>query len=385
MIASSNLGMQSRSGFKLSRFGSLLLFIAFCAFITVPSAAQSGRVQPTPTPEDVPIRIVTEEIKLNVLAFDEDGKFFTDVNERDLVITENNILHQPTSVRRLPANVLVMMDTGGELRSAKNLDRTRRVAAALVKSLRPEDSIAIVQYSDKPEVVSEWTTDRAETLEAINRTRFGRRSALVKGLEMAKNLLAKSGMDNKHLVLISDGTDSFVDISSKRRAFRSLLAGDFSVHVLSYTRMELNEIEPRTKGTSKTPPPRAMPDEVAAGLPNGVRQTAQAPKIGPTLIVDREFLRLMRNRKSDLEASEEQLLELTANTNGEMIIPLDFDEMIEKTALVARMIDSSYVVTYTPKIPFDEVAGERDIWVTSKREGLIVDSRRKVVIERSRR
>ncbi|HMQ04732.1 MAG TPA: VWA domain-containing protein [Pyrinomonadaceae bacterium] len=369
----------------IRRSKAIFWTIAICGLLPVISAAQSGRIQPTPTPEDVPIRIVTEEIKLNVLAFDEDGKFFADISERDLVITENNVLHQPTSVRRVPANVLIVMDNGGELRSAKNLDRTRKVAAALVMSLRPEDSVAIIQYSDKAEVVAEWTTDKAEAISAIGKTKFGRRSALVKGLEMARNLLTKSGFDNKHLVLISDGTDSFVNSSAKQRAFRTLLAGDFSVHVLSYTRMEMNEIEPRTKSISKTPPPRAMPDEVVAGLPNGVRQTAQAPKIGPTVNVDREFLRLMRNRKADLEFSEEQLLELTANTNGEMIIPLDIEEMIEKTALVARMIDSSYVVTYTPKIPFDEVAGERDIWVTSKREGLIVDSRRKVVIERSRR
>jgi hypothetical protein len=223
-----------------------------CCILPIYSLAQSGRIQPTPTPDDLPIRIVTEEIKLNVLAFDEQGQFFADVTEQDLVITENNILHQPTSVRRLPAHVLIVMDNGGELRSAKNLDRTRRVAASLVASLKPEDSVAIIQYSDKAEVVSEWTSNKAEALAAIERTKFGRRSALVKGLEMARNFLIKSGFDNKHLVLISDGTDSFVDNSTKQRAFRSLLAGDFSVHVLSYTRMEVNEIEPRTKGTSKS-------------------------------------------------------------------------------------------------------------------------------------
>ena len=59
--------------------------------------AQSRRVAPTPTPtpQDDVERVNTEEIKLNVLAFDENGAFFNDVSAKDLVITENNILHVP--------------------------------------------------------------------------------------------------------------------------------------------------------------------------------------------------------------------------------------------------------------------------------------------------
>src|SRR5438445_1892225 len=116
--------------------------------------AQSGRVQPspTPTPADDTLRIHTEEIKLNVLAFDERGNFFRDVNANDLVITEDNILHQPASVRRMPANVLIVMDTGGELRVVKSLEQTRKIARGVVQALRPGDSVAIMQYSDKAEI-----------------------------------------------------------------------------------------------------------------------------------------------------------------------------------------------------------------------------------------
>ncbi len=343
------------------------------------AAAQSGRVMPTPTPEQ-PVRIATEEVKLNVLAFDEEGKFASDVKPEDVVITENDILHQPSSVRRMPANVLIVMDTGGELRSVKSLDQTRKVATAMVAALKPEDSIAVLQYSDKPEIVCEWTTDKDAANSAIRRTSFGKRDAFVKALAMAREFFAKSSLDNKHLVLITDGTDSFNGLSAKQRAMRELLASDLTVHVLSYARMEADDIEPRTKTLSKTPPPKAMPDEVAAQLPNGVRDVAQAPKIGPTINLDRELMKTLRKRKADLEVSEEQLSDLARNTNGEMITPQTKEEMIEKSALVARMIDASYVVTYTPKISIEESGNERDITVTSKKPGLVVEAHRKLVI-----
>src|SRR5687767_4792462 len=95
-----------------------ILSVAIVLIFAVDSPAQSRRVRPTPTPtprEDDTERVVTEEIKLNVVAFDGQGEFVGNVNAADLVVTDNNILHQPTSVRRIPANVLIVMDTGGEL------------------------------------------------------------------------------------------------------------------------------------------------------------------------------------------------------------------------------------------------------------------------------
>jgi Mg-chelatase subunit ChlD len=364
---------------SIRSLGIVLVAVLFGSAIV---SGQSGRVTPTPTPTppDDTVRVTTEEIKLNVLAFDEEGKFFRDVNDRDLVISENNVLHQPTSVRRLPANVLILMDTGGELRAVKSLDQTRKVARGVVEALRPGDSVAIMTYADKAEVAGEWTTDKAQMLAAIKRTSFGRRSVFVDALKLATDFLLRDPLENKHLVLITDGTDSQGRSSAKFDAFQRLLATDISVHVLSYTSMEAVDIEPRTKGISNTPPPKAMPDEIAATLPNGVRD--KGVKIGPTINLDRTLIKKMKARKVELQTSQEQLDQLAENTNGTFILPMGLEEMIEKTAVVAKMIDANYVVTYMPKIPVVETRGiaERNIEVSSKRNGLIVQARRRLVI-----
>jgi VWFA-related protein len=358
---------------------SIFVILAVAAFFSG-AAGQSGRVQPTPTPDDEPVRIETEEIKLNILALDEDGGYFSDVRPEDLVITDNDILHQPTSLRRMPANVLIVMDTGGEMRFRKSLDQTRDTARALVAALSPEDHVAVLQYSDKAELVENFSPDRERIAAAIGRTKFGRSSAFVDALDLALETLAASPRDNRHLVLISDGTDSFYGGSERAAAMRRLLSTDISVHVISYTRMEANDIEPRTKGISKSPPPKAMPDEVAATLPNGVRDVARAPKIGPTIIVDRKHLKRIRDRRDDLEASELALTSLAENTNGTIVIPIDNEEMIAKTAAVAKFIDSSYVLTYMPKIAISESPDLRTITVTSKRPGLIIQAKRKFAL-----
>ena len=370
---------------KRSNFVPIAVLI-FAIFAADRVNAQSGRVQATPSPTpDETIRVVTEEIKLNVLAFDEQGNFFGDVTARDLVITEDNILHQPTSVRRIPANILIVMDTGGEMRSVKSLDWTRRVAKSLVGALKADDTVAIMQYSDKPEIVDEWTSNKAQSLDAIaKKTYFGRRSAFVDALKMATDFMLRDPIENRHLVLITDGTDSLGQSSAKFDAFRRLMTTDISVHVLSYTSMEGADIAPRTSVMSNSPPPNAMPDMVRDQLPNDVKIAASRPKIGSTINLDRTLNKKIKARKADLESSQEQLEKLTENTNGEFILPDSTDEMVEKAPLVAKMIDSSYVVTYTPKLSVVETRGvaERSIEVTSKRQGLIVQARRKLVISK---
>lgn len=340
---------------------------------------------PTPTPKDDEENVFTEEIKLNISAVNSAGNFAPNVKAEDLVINEDNILHQADTVRRIPANVLLVLDTGGEMRMAKSINQTRKTAVSLIDNLREGDSVAVIEYSDKAEILAEWTTDKIAVKQLLkDKLNFGKRSMFVDAMTLANDFLRKSKVENQHLVLITDGTDSFSDSQERNAAFRELLETSVSVHVVSYTRMEIAKVEPKTKRISNSPPPKAMPDEVAAQLPNGVRDFKTAPRIGPTINMDRAMIRKMSDRKAALKESEGYLAALADDTSGQFVLPETNDEMLEKTALVARVIDSNYVLTYTPKRALSESKrGEiRSIEVTSKRPGLQVQARRKLIVER---
>ena len=178
---------RSRASYLNGMMSKYAIVLGLILSAAITADAQSGRQKPTPTPTPDEVKIVTEEVKLNVLAFDEDGKFFKDVTSNDLVISEDNVLHQPQSVRRIPANVLIVLDTGGEMRAVKNLDQTKKTAAGIVESLRAGDSFAVVQYSDRVEFLTEWTDDKSQALTAIKRAKFGRRSAFVDAIRQAMN------------------------------------------------------------------------------------------------------------------------------------------------------------------------------------------------------
>lgn len=364
------------------------LFALFCfaVFANAQSRPQQPKPAPTATPqpqqqqEDAE-RVFTEEIKLNVNAFDPDGKFVADVKKEDLVILEDGRIHQASSIRRVPANVLILMDTGGEMRAAKSLTQTLKTARSLIGALAPEDSIAVMQYNERAEIVAEWT-NRENALKLLKvKANFGKRSMLFNALDSAVKFIQKTSPDSRHLVLISDGTDSLNNSSERDAAMRNLLTTDINVHVISYTQMELADIAPRARGVSNTPPKKALPDEVAATMPPGIRDMNNAVRIG-SINTDREFLKRMRARKKSLEDGEKYLSELATDTNGEFILPASDEEMLDKTALVASFIDSSYVVTYAPKRALTEsAAGEvRSISITSRRPDLLIEARRKLMV-----
>ena len=358
------------------RIGLLLSFTLLFLFQTV---AQT----PTPTPDDTdkPETVFTEEIKLNVSAFDQYGEFVTGVGSDDVVIVEDGRLHQATSIRRIPASVLIVLDTGGEMRSVKGIAQTRNVALNLINLLSAEDSIAVMEYNNEPRILSEWSSDKNLAKGAIEtELNFGRRSMFMDAMKLATEFLRKSENENRHLVLITDGTDSEDRGAERQAEMNRLLATNINVHVISYTRLEINEINPKTKRSVKAHP-NTLPTEVVDGLPAGVKDVNQAPKFG-AINLDKKMIRALNKRKSDLENGEKYLLELTENTSGMFILPDTKSEMIEKAELIAKIIDSNYVVTYTPKRPLSEAPnGEvRIIEVSSRRPGLRVAARRKLVV-----
>lgn len=112
-------------------------------------------------------KVPTKEIKLNVAAFDSSGQFVSDLKAEELVIVENGRLQQASSARRVPPSVMIVLDTGGAMRS--NLSVTREAAKCLFKSLQSGDGISVFQFGDKVEMLSGWTTGKAQIFDVLDK------------------------------------------------------------------------------------------------------------------------------------------------------------------------------------------------------------------------
>jgi hypothetical protein len=174
----------------------------------------------------------------------------------------------------------------------------------------------------------------------------------------------------------------------------NLMASDINVHVISYTKLQKVSNASRksifVEGEFK---PRRMPEEVADTLPDfkgsgkkkmvSPRDMAKMPRLGGVTL-DRERIKRANNDLNELETDELFLTTIAEDTSGEILLPETFDEVIEKTNVIAQIIDSQYVITYAPKrLLKDSPKGEvRLIEVSSKRNGLQVEAHRKLIVQK---
>jgi hypothetical protein len=86
--------------------------------------------------------------------------------------------------------------------------------------------------------------------------------------------------------------------------------------------------------------------------------------------------------EADVKKSQVVLKNVADETGGQMLLPLNSQEMMAQANEVARAIGAEYVVTYRPKRPLAEAKpGEyRRIEVASRRAGLNLQSRRGYVV-----
>lgn len=334
---------------------------------------------PTPTPDDKPEVIYTEEVKINISAFDLEGNFAKSLKKEDLVVNEDGRLHQANIIQHIPAKVLILLDTGGESRVAKDFKTTRETAKSLINLLQDNDEVALMQYHDKVELISDWTSDRTQLIDILDKKmKFGSRSRFADAINAATDFLQKANTENRHLVLIGDGLDSIANQEQKNAAMRNLMAVNVNVHVLSYTGMEQQVVEERRKSVSGG-------GKSAINLPPGAGDPNPSVVRGVPIVTintDKAMIRKNKERGEALKRSERELSQLTDDTNGIFYLPENREEMILKTGSLARNIDSQYVLTYTPKRPLNESPnGEmRVIEVTSRRDNVIIQAKRKLVV-----
>jgi predicted amino acid dehydrogenase len=77
------------------------------------------------------LRIVIEEVQLPVAAFDKYGHRDPGLTIDDLLVLENGTPQDVKSVRQIPANVVLLLDTGGEVNPAENIRTSARLRRIL--------------------------------------------------------------------------------------------------------------------------------------------------------------------------------------------------------------------------------------------------------------
>ena len=161
------------------------------------------------------IRTDTSLVTIPVTVLDRSGRYVPQLRRENFRITENGVEQKIAyfATTDSPFTVVLLIDTSGSTHF--RLDDIQDAAINFVSKLKDNDSVMVMSFDDRIEVLCKATTDRNQITKAIKRTRTGGGTRLYDAVEdiLKKQLNTFTG--RKAVVLFTDG----VDTTSRRATY----------------------------------------------------------------------------------------------------------------------------------------------------------------------
>jgi len=315
--------------------------------------AQSGRMRGQPKApqhrdDKDAIRLRVEEVLLPVSVHSDIGRLPPNLQKTDFILTEDGKKQVINSVMHTPANILFILDAGGNS-TLKNVNLNRDLAVRMVDSLGDQDQAAIVTYADKTSLLTQWTGDRDALKRALEwKFRPGLKSDFYRTLMYAADEVLPKVSGRRSVVIMTDGVDSFDELDFEK-VLTELHRARATVYVVSQSTMLLREIKPRAFNSLSW---YEMLDPQA-----------------------RKKIDQLRAYYKQLEAAEITMKGLAEETGGSIWIPGTKEEFSKLSPQITTEIGTEYLFAYsTERQPDDTRFHAINVYATVP--GLQVRSRR---------
>lgn len=354
-------------------------------------AIQAQKLQPSPSPtpkteEQEPVKIFTEEVRLPLVALDQYGHYDPTLELDDVLVLEDGVAQQIRSIQRLPVNVLLLLDTGNQL-GLKNTNITRDVGRRVVDTLRAGNRIAVMQFTERPELLQAFTTDKEAVTKALKtKLHSGKTSRLSEAIAEASDQFKDTPAGTRHIVLVTDGVAGPGGRFSLPESLKQLNSIQASVHIISYTvlsRKQIQQLNAWKKGDGIQRDGHPGSNPVANGDPTLPPGTTRTPSFR---LGSKDADPALAKRRKEYERatifSEAQLSEIAEESGGQIWLPESTNDLLSEAESIARDIGSQYVVTYRParSLALAKAGEYRKVEVASRRVGLYLRSRRGYVV-----
>ncbi|MCC6859107.1 MAG: VWA domain-containing protein [Bryobacterales bacterium] len=154
------------------------------------------------------IRVDSTLVLINVTVTDPLNRFVTGLERDNFRLFEDKAEQKLTHFASEDAalSIGVVFDSSGSMGS--KLSKSREAVAQFMKTANPEDEFFLVQFGDRPDLVSGFTHSLEEIQNRLTFTQSRGRTALLDGIYLALHQMKKGRNPRKALLVISDGGDN---------------------------------------------------------------------------------------------------------------------------------------------------------------------------------
>ena len=200
----------------------------------------------TDVPEGSPtFRSDVTTVQLDVSVLSDKGQFIPNIPRGNFRVLEDNVPQKITSFEtnsEAPMTIAMVIEFSNLYQQywTEGWYQTLTAAYGFVQTLKPQDYVAVVAYDIRPEILTDFTTDRQKIAEAMQRMRipaFSESNLYDALVDTAKRMSDIDG--RKAILLIASGRDTFSKLTfdKARKAIQEAAVPIYAISLLQASRI----------------------------------------------------------------------------------------------------------------------------------------------------
>ena len=256
-------------------------------------------------------------VKVPVTVVDTEGCILLDLAREEFQLFDEgegrpieNFFLDPT-----PIHVALLLDISGSVR--EEIQEIRRTALRFAESFDREDRLALITFSDRMEILQNWTNNMGRLRKSLKRLERGYRTALYDALLSTVKGPLGHVPGKKVLILLTDGLDN-ESIASFSNVVDTLIESNVTLYIVGRTRL----VEPQVQKSGRV-------DFLNQVLKNVLKD-------------EKNFVEIYFREK------ETSLSYLAEATGGRAFFPEQLSELKNSYIRLAKELKTQYVLTFLP-------------------------------------
>lgn len=165
-------------------------------------------------PEAPSFKVDTSVVSVDVAVLDNKGHFIPGIPRGNFRILEDNVPQQISNftMGEAPMTVCMLIEFSNRFQRywTETWYQTLTASYGFLQTLKPEDYVAVIAYDMRPEILSDFSTDKTKAYEAMQRLRIAGFSESNMYDALVDTEQRMSGIEGrKAIVLIASGIDTF--------------------------------------------------------------------------------------------------------------------------------------------------------------------------------
>jgi Ca-activated chloride channel family protein len=195
-------------------------------------------------------RLGIDLVLLNVTVVDPSNKPVLDLNQDAFQVFEDKVAQQIKffSKEQVEVSMVFVIDTSGSMKS--KLDTVIKASSSLAKEGRSGDEMAVVEFKEEPELLTEFTSDVNDITDTLQNLTGSGATAMLDALYLAADYATKEAKNKRRaVILVTDGLDKnsyykFDEVVDKLREM------DVQIYLIGFTN-DLSDQSPIFKKSEK--------------------------------------------------------------------------------------------------------------------------------------